>query len=224
MEQLAADMHVDATVLFSRWWDTANKTPERDATNKYRTTNFFCNSESQPGLDGRSILNGFPYFCPRGEGGQAFTTAPFDEPESRDGYTAIAFINRFDLADNDSGRHCGEYRIVFAKNSGFTISNDRNLIIFEALVPNPKQPKPPKTPTPSDIFINLDGCRPIVEFWRHLSDPEICIPEEKCTVTRGRRSVSSSSKAYRMPMSVEWSTRATTQVALTAVRFARINS
>ena len=39
---------------------------------------------------------------------------------NEDGYTAIAFSNRFDLADKDRGLHCGEYRIVFAKNSGFT--------------------------------------------------------------------------------------------------------
>ena len=40
-------------------------------------------------------------------------------PRPCQGYTAIAFSNRFDLADKDRGQHCGEFRIVFARNSGF---------------------------------------------------------------------------------------------------------
>ena len=75
-----------------------------------------------------------------------------------DGDTAIAFVNRFDLADKHSGSHCGEYRIIFAKNSGFTRKEERNLIIFEALVgtlvlirPTPMRPSPTKiiSPAPS---------------------------------------------------------------------------
>ena len=104
---------------------------------------------------------------------------------NKNGYTAIAFINRFDLADKQSGRHCGEFRIVFAKNSGFTQegTGDRNLIIFEALVPNPS-PDPRGEPTPDKPFANpfarLEGCRPIVEFWLNLSNTDMT------TADRGR--------------------------------------
>ena len=116
MGQLAADMHVDKLTLFQRWWDTANEIPEGISD---RATNVFCNSETDADeATGLSKINGFPYQCPRAEGRQRSTLNPFGL--DNDGYTAIAFVNRFDLADKHSGSHCGEYRIIFAKNSGFT--------------------------------------------------------------------------------------------------------
>ena len=140
-------------------------------TAKDTPDNVFCNSASQ--------INGFPYSCPRAEGRQADLN-PFDGADACDGYTAIAFSNRFDLADKDRGLHCGEYRIVFARNSGFgteqncqTGNGKRNLIIFEALVPNPRPPYSPVEPTPDKIFVNLAGCQPIVEFWLSLSNPNM---------------------------------------------------
>lgn len=158
MQNLADDMRVDKLTLFRSWWDTANDKPD----------NVFCNSTNR--------INGFPYQCPRKEGGQA-ALDPFDCADVCAGYTAIAFSNRFDLADKDRGQHCGEFRIVFARNSGFGAEKnchehrDRNLIIFEALVPNPRPPYSPVKPAPENIFVNLAGCRPIVEFWLGLSEP-----------------------------------------------------
>ena len=181
MDRLAKDMGVDKLDLFRQWWDTANIAPglrnDRD--------NIFCNSESKQ-ENGFSQKNGFPYRCPReshsgrgdGEGLQA-TLDPFSgendstHPEWINAYTAIAFSNRFDLA-NRQGEDCGEFRIVFARNKGFEDVDGRNLINFEARVPNP-----------DDQLRNLDGCRWIVEFWRHLSDPKMCTAIEPCTVTRG---------------------------------------
>jgi len=54
-------------------------------------------------------------------------------------YTAIALSNRFDLTTPPSkgGGDCGEYRIVFERNSGAADPKNRNLIIFEAVLPNP---------------------------------------------------------------------------------------
>jgi hypothetical protein len=174
MGKLADDMHVDKLTLFQRWWDTANEIPDGILD---RATNVFCNSETDSNeATGLSKVNGFPYECPRAEGGQR-THNPFKLDDN--GYTAIAFVSRFDLADKHSGRHCGEYRIVFAKNSGFTQTKDRNLIIFEALVPNPSpdQPEPDKAEAAEpgkadqpDPFAKLAGCRPIVEFWLMLSN------------------------------------------------------
>jgi hypothetical protein len=163
MGKLADDMGVDKLTLFHRWWETATETSD----------NLFCNSAQQ--------ISGFPYQCPRAEGDQADPRVnPFDCANPCHGYTAIAFVNRFDLADKDHGRHCGEFRIVFARNSGFgaaqnchTGQRERVLAIFEALVPNPRPPLSPVKPRPDNIFVNLAGCRPIVEFWLSLSDPNM---------------------------------------------------
>ena len=77
-------------------------------------------------------------------------------------YSAIAFSNRFDLVDDAKNpTDCGEYRIVFARNSGKLDALNRNLVIFEARVANSK---------PAD---GLQGCRPILDFWHGLSDPSI---------------------------------------------------
>jgi len=178
MDKLAADMHVDRLTLFRRWWDTALKIPSEISD---RATNVFCNSGTEAVYNDLSEIdlseiNGFPYQCPRAEGNESGRD-PFNNeacPPCRNptGYSAIAFVNRFDLADKDRGRHCGEFRIVFARNSGFTQNIRRNLIIFEALVPNPSPPHPRKDAT-SDPFANLEGCRPIVEFWLNLSNTDM---------------------------------------------------
>ena len=99
--------------LFQRWWDTANKFPDGISD---CATNVFCNCKTDI-VAGLSKMNGFPYQCPRAEGNQS-TLDPFENEAN--GYTAIAFVNRFDLADQHSGKHCGEFRIVFARNSGFS--------------------------------------------------------------------------------------------------------
>jgi hypothetical protein len=189
MGKLADDMGVCRLTLFRRWWDTANKTPRgENDKDRARATNVFCDSETDVHA-GLSKINGFPYLCPVAEGGLAFADPFHDEVcppclnkdacppcPNMDGYTAIAFSNRFDLADKHSGAHCGEYRIVFAKNSGLKRKNaeppptdNRNLIIFEALVPNPD----PHVDPDKGPFAKLAGCRPIVEFWLSLSNTEM---------------------------------------------------
>jgi hypothetical protein len=76
-------------------------------------------------------------------------------------YIPVGLFNRFDLA-NTRGTDCGEYRIAYAKRSGFTNGLDRNLIIFEAVLPNPEPSK------------GLEGCRPVADFWADLSnDPDV---------------------------------------------------
>ena len=51
-------------------------------------------------------------------------------------------------------------------------TDDRNLIIFEALVPNPPDPRR-ADPDNDGPFAKLAGCRPIVEFWLSLSNTEM---------------------------------------------------
>ena len=139
--------------LYQQWWDTANL---------QATFNF---PYGGPNCDAK-VLNTFPYACPRDEGQQVI----FDPFGMRtvvpSGYTAIALSNRFDLTTppQKGGRDCGEYRIVFERNSGASDALNRNLIIFEAVLPNPH-------PHPT----SLKGCRPIQDFWENLSDPKLSV-------------------------------------------------
>jgi hypothetical protein len=99
------------------------------------------------------LINGFPVDCPRQEG-MLSATDPF--VGGADSYIPVALGNRFDLAPA-SGADCGEYRIVYAKQSGRTNGGDRNFLIFEARLPNP---------TPAD---GLTGCKPVADFWANLT-------------------------------------------------------
>ena len=127
--------------LFQQWWDTQNPAAQRFGHEPHCT----------------GFLNGFPYTCrpAPSEGGQAAPTVnPFVDPE--DAYLPIGLFNRFDLAVAD-GSHCGEYRIVYAKRSGIQQQFQRNLLIFEAKLPNPLPHQ------------GLEGCRRIVDVWADLS-------------------------------------------------------
>jgi hypothetical protein len=123
--------------LFQSWWDTQNG---RGAPPRCLELRF-----------------GFPYACPRAEGRQA-TMDPFANPPHgqlpRSAYIAIGLFNRMDLADPDQG-DCGEHRIVFARVSGLQGDQERVLLNFEAVLPNPGA--------------GIEGCGPIAEFWAGLS-------------------------------------------------------
>ena len=123
--------------LFQQWWSTQNP----------------------PACTG--TLNDYPYQCRPApmEGAQA-TVDPFVDPGiNPHEYVPIGLFNRFDLAPSD-GTHCGEHRIVFAKRSGITESRDRNLIIFEATMPNPHPQQ------------ELQGCKKVADFWADLTDED----------------------------------------------------
>lgn len=137
--------------LYQQWWDLNN-----DAAHA-QTSGPHC--DDQKNASGQAIVNGFPIECPRQEGVLAATN-PF-QPSSPDSYVPLALVNRFDLAKSN-GSDCGEYRVIFGKKSGQTVlpGTDRNLIIFEGVMPNP---------APS---AGLSGCAPIARFWASLStDP-----------------------------------------------------
>ncbi len=63
-----------------------------------------------------------------------------------------AIFNRFDLSSS-SGKHCGEYRIVYHKKSD---TSGRFFLIFEARYPNPK---------PNE---GLAGCFAVADFWQKI--------------------------------------------------------
>jgi hypothetical protein len=141
----SASPAMNPRALFSQWWGTASN----DVTVPLR-----CNT-LDPANPGAASLNRFPYDCPRGEGNERFTDPFSPGPE---GYIATGLFNRFDLAASD-GSDCGEYRIIFARRSGITLFNQRNVIIFEGVLPNPKPAK------------GVNGCIRVAEFWAGLSDP-----------------------------------------------------
>jgi hypothetical protein len=180
MDQLVeqgGDSSLTKLVLFHQWWDTAGQSPGLGLGPH-------CNDESAPqppnGIANDTAIstrNGFPYRCPRNEVLEA-SSDPFTDESAPEGYSAIAFSNRFDLIGTDVPDpkrpwrmltpDCGEYRIVFARNSGKPKDSinvysklHRNLIIFEARVPNPERAN------------GVKGCRPILDFWHGLSDKSI---------------------------------------------------
>ncbi|WP_394832777.1 hypothetical protein LVJ94_40370 [Pendulispora rubella] len=104
-------------------------------------------------VGGQPAINGFPIQCPRQEGVLSKTN-PFEPGD--DGFAPVALVNRFDLAPQN-GSNCGQYRIVYGKNSGIENVLDRMLFIFEAVLPNPH----PEA--------GIGGCRPVAEFWANLS-------------------------------------------------------
>jgi hypothetical protein len=158
MDQLVDQSGVEgltALDLFRQWWDTQN--PRLAPTGLALGPH--CDDEVDG--EGHPLLNDFPYTCrpAPSEGGQV-TTDPFADPDSNpDAYIPIGLFNRFDLAPS-AGTHCGEYRIAYAKRSGIQDGRERNLLIFEAMLPNPR----PKQ--------GLAGCKKIVTYWAKLSQED----------------------------------------------------
>lgn len=124
-----------AAELFHRWWDTQNS-----AATAVFADNPHCD-------DAGGTVNGYPVSCPRNEGALAAAAV------SPDGHVPIALVYRPDLAPRD-GSYCGEARVVFAKPSD---AAGRNLLIFEAAIPNPEP------------GCGVVGCRRIAAFWAGLS-------------------------------------------------------
>lgn len=147
LQKLASDVVASAPgttpeTIFKQFWDTQN-----DTANQETVGNPHCSDN-----DGK--INGIPLNrCPRPEGIEA-TGTPADIVNRIDNdYRPIALVNRIDLADQ-GWKNCGEHRMVYGKNAGI-----KNLIIFEAVLPNPKPGC-------------RSGCRDVTEFWVDLSsDP-----------------------------------------------------
>lgn len=149
MDALAAQAEVPGLTgiaLFRQWWDTQNPKPGLGL-------GAHCDDQQSASLSPQ--LNGFAYDCrPAPAEGVQASCASFSDPACD--YLPIGLFNRFDLASPDGAR-CGEYRIVYAKRSGQTDPQDRNLIIFEAAMLNPRPEQ------------GLPGCAPLVQAWEHLS-------------------------------------------------------
>ena len=129
--------------IFRQLMDTQNDTP-----NAVTAGDVLCSDN-----DGK--INGYPLNkCPRPEGIEATGSDANVASRIDNDYKPIALVNRIDLADK-GWKNCGEHRIVYGKNNG----GQKNLIIFEAVLPNPKPGC-------------RSGCRDVIEFWLDLSaDP-----------------------------------------------------
>ncbi len=164
LTQIAATSGVDqimsASQLYQRIFDTNNT-----RAGGYVPEGQHC--DDQVDAHGNATLGGFPLECPRQEGALANLAAhnPFCSGANCDPYTPVAITNRFDLAPSN-GQTCGQYRIAFGKgtagqapldSAGNQNIFDRNLVIFEAVLPNPQPSK------------GLVGCGPVMEFWAALS-------------------------------------------------------
>jgi hypothetical protein len=182
MSQLAAqtgDPLFTKEMLFHQWWDTQNQQPGLDLG---------PHCDGTPPQDKAKL---FQYDCPRLEGNQSTSENVFSQENAPTGsdieaYSAIALSNRYDLlspAQSAGGGKikfpdCGEYRIIFARNSGKTtpqsLSTDgklhegdifnRNLISFEFRIKNPDS-----RPENADVGVP-SGCLPILRFWYSLSE------------------------------------------------------
>jgi hypothetical protein len=143
-----------ARQLFDQWMDLHNRAPGIGQGGH-------CNDEL---TNGAATLNGFQFDCPRAEGALVGANPTDGGPNA---FQPVAVVNRFDLATDPraGGTDCGEYRLIYAKVSGVTVSTNRMQIIFEGVLPNP-------SPNGRD----LSGCRPVAQFWADLStvsDPAV---------------------------------------------------
>ena len=146
--QLARDSRIvglTARDLWDQWWDTQNTSP---GLGQGVNCDTFADSQGNP------AINGFPIECPRNEGDE-INAEPFN-PETLSFYEPIALVNRMDLMP-DNGDNCGEHRVIFARRSGVDNDLRRNLLIFEAVLPNPNP------------GCEANGCRAVAEFWARLS-------------------------------------------------------
>lgn len=125
-------------------------------------------------------------FSDDASGGAFDDSTPYDAKNvSKNSFSAIAVSNRFDLlspavsAPKGKVRYpdCGEVRIIFARNAGVSVGQndgtiilgdkfERNLIAFEARVPNPDSAPQEANGFPS-------GCVALLQFFRGLSDPAL---------------------------------------------------
>jgi hypothetical protein len=149
---LAGDESVTPKTLLQRLFDTQNT-----AQGGAFTDVIHCDS---PGNG--AFKNGPAVDCPRAEGALAHSEGLLLEGDP-DYFAPVALVNRFDLTPTTVA-HCGEYRIVYAKQSGRTDPQNRVFLIFEGVIP-----------MPAGQLSGVMNCRPVVEAWTSLEkqvDPE----------------------------------------------------
>lgn len=140
-----AGVNDTATGTMQRLFDTMNTTAGGKLSGP-----FHCDDPSSSALMTKTVDT---FTCPRAEGALA-TSQGFFTPGHPDHFYPVAIINRFDLTPLD-GTRCGQYRIIYAKESGLTDPNNRVFLIFEGAL---------ASPMPGC----LESCRPVAEYLEGL--------------------------------------------------------
>lgn len=140
---LKGDKKVTPLELMQGLFDSMNKESQAAFDHQYH-----CDYYYNPAYD-----NWYPAMCPRAEGALAWSQG-FFSPGHPDHFFPVAAVNRFDLVPAGA-ETCGEYRIVYAKESGLTDPNNRVFLIFEASLQNPE---------PGCV----SACLPVAQAWREL--------------------------------------------------------
>jgi hypothetical protein len=139
--------------LMGRMFDTMNRSANAVFHRTQNAEGFSADQYHCDDADNPAFANHAPETCPRAEGKLATSEGFFKEGDP-DHFYPVAVVNRFDLLPV-SANTCGEYRIVYAKESGRNDPENRVFMIFEGSLPNP---------TPGCLV----SCRPVAEFWRSL--------------------------------------------------------
>lgn len=139
----SADAETTPLELMQRLFDTNNA----DASG-HEYAEMHCDTSTN-----FAHANGPATECPRAEGALAASDG-FFEAGHPDHFYPVAVVNRMDLSPI-TGSSCGEYRIVYAKESGLTDPNNRVFLIFEGALANPEPG-------------NLARCQSVARFWKEL--------------------------------------------------------
>lgn len=137
--------------LLQRLFDTENTTAE----------GAFSDVPHCDSAENAAFLNEKAVDCPRAEGRLARSNGMLTAGDT-DFFAPVALVNRFDLAPSDRST-CGEYRIVYAKQSGLSDPQDRVFLIFEGALFNNEG--------------SLAACRSVAQLWAGLSS--LPIAEQK---------------------------------------------
>lgn len=149
LAHVAGSVNVDTPPLqlLQRLFDTENTT----------ATAAFADVTHCDAIDNAAFAAAKAVDCPRAEGKLA-TSDGLLTPGHKEFFAPVALVNRFDLAPSDRST-CGEYRIVYAKQSGLTDPRDRVFLIFEAALFNGRE--------------SLAACRPVADLWAGLSGADV---------------------------------------------------
>lgn len=144
LQQLAATASVTLSPreLLQRLFDTENTTAD----------GVFPDVQHCDDPENLAFMRAKAVDCPRAEGRLAKSSSMFS-PGAPDFFAPVALVNRFDLTPADRST-CGEYRIVYAKQSGLTNPQDRVLLSFDMALFNSSD--------------SLSTCRPVAELWEEL--------------------------------------------------------
>jgi len=144
LQQLAATAGVTRTPeqLLQRLFDTENTTADGVFPDVQH-----CDSPENLAFFGTKAVD-----CPRAEGQLAKSPGLFT-PGAADFFAPVALVNRFDLTPSDRST-CGEYHIVYAKQSGRSDAQARVSLSFDAVLRNSSD--------------SLRTCRPVAELWAEL--------------------------------------------------------